>query len=200
MTNTGSHVNRNLLSRRPIVTVSVLLTLCAVGFVLLQLWLGSRLPLDSPLPMMFRTEAQMQSLLTAIDKYENMYGRYPVSGGEGIEAAVDALNTTVTYLTEIPRDAWGRPFVYVRADDYSTDSLGGVHDPGTGEFFNPDSYQLYSLGMDGARERETDSTDPFSPNLDNINNWDRKRSWRKVYHRLQQEYKHRGKTGDAAVP
>ena len=138
---------------------------------------GARMPIDSPLPMMYRTEAQMQSLLSAIDKHHKMYGEYPASGIEGQKAAVDALNATVQYLTELPRDAWGRHFIYIRSADYDKET-GAMKDPETGEFHNPETYQLYSQGMDAGQSA-----------TDNVNNWDKTRSWRQVYKDRQKQLK-----------
>jgi hypothetical protein len=138
--------------------------------------------------MMYRTEAQMQSLVSSIEKYYKMYGEYPGSGIEGQQAAVDALNATVVYLTELPRDAWARHFVYIRADDYGADSMGAVRDIGTETFYNPGMYQLYSLGMDGGGVRDDDPDDLQSPNRDNVNNWDQGRSWRRTYRDRQREF------------
>ena len=137
---------------------------------------------------MYRTEAQMQSLVSAIEKYYKMHGEYPASGIEGQQAAVDVLNATVVYLTELPRDAWLRHFVYIRAGDYKDDSLHAVRDIGTETFYNPGTYQLYSLGMDGGWMRDDDPADLRSPNRDNVNNWDRGRSWRRMYRERQREF------------
>jgi len=168
-----------------------MVALCAVGTVLFLLWQGSRIPLDSPMPMMYRTEAQIQSLVSAIEEYHKIHGEYPPSGIEGQRAAVDALNATVVYLTELPRDAWTRHFVYVHAGDYGDESGNAIRDKTSGEFYNPLTYQLYSLGMDGVRARDDDPAGPRSPNRDNINNWDRTRSWHKTYRDRQREYRRR---------
>jgi hypothetical protein len=152
--------------------VCILVVLVVVTFRIIS---GSRMPLDSPVPMMYRTEAQMQSLLSSIDKHHKMYGEYPPSGIDGQKAAVDALNATVQYLTELPRDAWGRHFVYIRSADYDNEA-GAIKNLETGGFHNPETYQLYSLGMDG------------QPSItDSINNWDKNRSWRKVYEDRQKQ-------------
>jgi len=189
MTKTGRQPRRSSRGSRMVLAIAGAVVLCMVGAVVLQFWSGSRLPLDSPVPMMYRTEAQMQSLVSAIEKHHKMHGEYPPSGIEGQQAAVDALNATVLYLTELPRDAWNRHFVYVRADDYNVDSLGAVRNRSTETFYNPGTYQLYSLGMDGGWVRDDDPADPQSPNRDNVNNWDRARSWRGAYRERQREYR-----------
>ncbi len=179
---------------RPWLTVVATLgaaLVCGVGLVVYQLWTGSRLPLDSPIPMMYRTEAQMQSLITATEKYYKTYGEYPSSGIEGQRAAVDALNATVEYLAELPRDAWGRYFVYIRAADYDVESWGAMRNAGDGSFYNPDTYQIYSLGMDGTASHDGASGSPDEVNSDNINNWDHSRSWRETYEQRQREYNRR---------
>jgi len=195
---TGADVNRLLeerdrraRSRRVAVVVAGTAGLCIVGMAFFHLWRAQRMPRDAPLPMMYRTEAQMQSLVTAIAKYRKIHNEYPPSGIEGQRAAVDALNATVVYLTELPRDAWGRHFVYVRAGDYSDEGTGAVRDRTRNEFYNPDTYQIYSIGMDAAWARDDDPADPRSPNRDNVNNWDHSRSWRKTYHDRQREYRRR---------
>ncbi len=188
MTETEEQVDRasHHVYRGPAIAAAVIL--CVLGIVLFQFWSGSRLPLDSPVPMMYRTEAQMQSLVSAIEKYYKMHGEYPASGIEGQQAAVDALNATVVYLTELPRDAWFRHFVYIRAADYGVDSLGAVREIGTETFYNPGTYQLYSSGMDGGRVQDDDPADSRSPNRDNVNNWGQSRLWRRTYRERQREF------------
>lgn len=172
---TDSETKRTYTGRKRWIMAAppVILVLAIFAVVAWKLVSGSRMPLDSPVPMMYRTEAQMQSLLSAIDKHHKMYGEYPPSGVPGQKAAVDSLNATVKYLTGLPRDAWGRHFIYIRAADYNKE-IRAMKNPDTGRFFNPETYQLYSTGMDAAT----------SPD-DNINNWDNTRSWRKVYENMQ---------------
>jgi len=177
-----------------VLAIAGAIILYAVGAVVFQFWSGSRLPLGSPVPMMYRTEAQMQSLVSAIEKHHKMHGEYPPSGIEGQQTAVDTLNATVVYLTELPRDAWSRHFIYVRADDYNVDSYRAVRDNSSETFYNPDTYQLYSLGMDGGWVRDDNPADPRSPNRDNVNNWDQDRSWRETYWERQREYQAEGRS------
>jgi len=188
VTESGQQPCRSCCGGRMVFAIAGTIILCVVGALVFQFWSGSRLPLDSPVPMMYRTEAQMQSLVSAIEKHHNMHGEYPPSGIEGQQAAVDTLNATVVYLTELPRDAWNRHFVYVRADDYNVDSRRAVRDSRSATFYNPGTYQLYSLGMDGGWVRDDNRADSRSPNRDNVNNWDRARSWRRTYRERQREY------------
>jgi len=162
--------------------------LAGIVAIVVDMIVGAQMPIDSPVPMMFRTEAQMQAILSAIEKYHEMNGVYPPSGIDGQKAAVAALNSTVLYLTELPQDAWNRHFVYVRASDYDKATSGAIKNSVTGQFYNPDTYQLYSLGMDGKQSRDDEPADLDSTNADNVNNWDSHRTWRKVYRARQKTY------------
>jgi general secretion pathway protein G len=100
-------------------------------------------------PMVFRNvgdakvsaaRSQIEVLGLALDTYYLHVGRYPTTS-EGLEALVTRPANGQgsgawrgPYLKKaVPPDPWGRPYVYVS--------------PGTA---NPESYDLSSLGRDGA--------------------------------------------------
>lgn len=100
-------------------------------------------------PMVFRNvgdakvsaaRSQIEVLGLALDTYYLHVGRYPATA-EGLAALVSrpvtgpgSGNWRGPYLKKaVPPDPWGRPYVYVS--------------PGTA---NPESYDLSSLGRDGA--------------------------------------------------
>lgn len=128
-------------------------------------------PVDSPRARMFRTEADLTSLVTALETYKADKGEYPPSGPAGLRMATDHLSRTANYMPDgPPPDGWGRPYCYVRAQDYAgsdtvlRDSGGNCHAPGT--------YQLYSAGEDGNLQTQQD----------NICSWRRDaKPWREWY-------------------
>jgi general secretion pathway protein G len=77
----------------------------------------------------------LQSLQTALDAFEVDTGRYPTSQ-EGLKALTASpaglANWHGPYMKELPKDPWGRPYVY--------------RNPGT---HNRDSFDLISRGADG---------------------------------------------------
>jgi general secretion pathway protein G len=98
--------------------------------------------------------SQIEMLGGALDAYRLDNGRYPTT-----DQGIDALRSAPTvepaprnwrgpYLRrEIPADPWGNPYQYVS--------------PGE---FNPNSYDLLSLGADGLPGGEGENAD--------INSWD----------------------------
>jgi general secretion pathway protein G len=93
-------------------------------------------------------QAQIQLLATALDLYHLDVGNYP-STEEGLKALRLKPETqaawTGPYLDkEVPKDPWGRAYVY---------KFPGAHGP----------YDLYSLGADGAEGGEGENQD--------ITNW-----------------------------
>ncbi len=93
-------------------------------------------------------EAQLQLLATALDLYHLDVGRYPTTE-EGLRVLKDKPDNTASwggpYLDKaIPKDPWGRPYVY---------KCPGEHGP----------YDLISQGADGAPGGEGENQD--------ITNW-----------------------------
>jgi hypothetical protein len=124
---------------------------------------------DSPIARMYRTEADLASLANAIDSYYDAKGVYPPPGDVGLAVALEHISQTVDYFPGGPPfDGWGRGFHYVPHSAYATRDSGALMD---GEYFAPDSYQLYSSGADGdAMTLE-----------DNITSWNTDQPWRAVY-------------------
>ncbi len=75
------------------------------------------------------TRVQMKNIAQALKLYHLQHGRYPTSS-EGLKALVTPGKSGKRYLDELPKDAWGRDFVYLSP---------GVH----GDF------DLLSYGADG---------------------------------------------------
>lgn len=91
---------------------------------------------------------QIETLAVSLDAYRLDTGYYPTST-EGLAslrtrpATAGAARWRGPYLRKaIPADPWGRAYVYLS--------------PGTA---NPDSYDLYSLGRDGAPGGEGEDAD-----------------------------------------
>ena len=129
---------------------------------------------------MYRTEANLIAITSAIRAYSDRYGAIPPTGMNGLQLAIDELNREVTFYPEgVPKDGWGRDYVYVNSDDY--DNSLAIKDAGSELYHNPGEYQLYSLGQDGKRSAEDGPMAGDRLNEDNINNWDAKQPWRTVY-------------------
>ncbi len=164
--------------------VLFLVLMCALVLVFGIMFLTS-VPQDSPSGFMFRTEADMQAIISALRGYHREYEIYPASGKVGLDAAIDHMNRTVVYLPSgPPKDAWGREFTYTNHTDYGKPGVPAFKDPAAGDYYNPDSYQLYSLGIDGKI-----GSDEADQSRDNINNWLPKRVWRKHYKELTRQRK-----------
>lgn len=98
-----------------------------------------------------RTQIEMISV--ALDSYRLDNGRYPTTqqGLQALRAAPvsepRANNWRGPYLRrEVPMDPWGRPYQYVSPGEQ-----------------NPQSYDLFTLGLDGLAGGEGEDSD--------INNW-----------------------------
>ncbi|RMH61012.1 MAG: type II secretion system protein GspG [Zetaproteobacteria bacterium] len=75
------------------------------------------------------TRVQMSNIAQALKLYRLQHGHYP-STSEGLNVLVEKDAQGKRYLDALPKDAWGRPFVYLQP---------GVH----GDF------DLLSYGADG---------------------------------------------------
>jgi general secretion pathway protein G len=99
-------------------------------------------------------KSQIQVFALALDAYRLDNEAYPTTE-QGLEAlrTLPATGDSVTnwkgpYLRQVvPLDPWGRPYVYIS--------------PGIA---NPDSYDLYTLGTDGAIGGENENADITSWN------------------------------------
>jgi type II secretory pathway pseudopilin PulG len=131
---------------------------------------------------MYRTEANLVAIESAIRAYTDAYEALPPSGQRGLELAVEQLNRDVVFYPEgVPKDGWDQDYIYVNADDYENEESLAIRDAGSDLYHNPGGYQLYSVGSDGKRGPEDGPMAGDRLNDDNINNWDNKRSWRTVY-------------------
>jgi hypothetical protein len=133
---------------------------------------------------MYRTEANLVAIESAMRAYRNQYGALPPSGMEGLELAIDEQNRNVVfYPGGAPRDGWNRAYIYVNGNDYGSEDSLAVKDARSGLYHNPGGYQLYSLGADAGRSPEDGPMAGDRLNEDNINNWDSSSQWRGVYKR-----------------
>lgn len=133
---------------------------------------------------MYRTEANLVAVESAVRAYKDQYASLPPSGKEGLQLAIDEQNRNVTfYPGEALKDAWDRDYVYVKNDDYASESFLAIKDARSGLYHNRGGYQLYSLGADGEQSPEDGLMAGDRLNDDNINNWDSNAKWRSVYRR-----------------
>lgn len=81
------------------------------------------------------------NLALGIDLFEVDTGSYPATLDDLLKAPSDAKNWKGPYLKKKPLDPWSRPYIY---------KYPGEH--------NPDSYDLSSVGKDGAEGGSDDIT------------------------------------------
>ena len=109
------------------------------------------------------TEADIRMLDCCLNAFGLRHGRYP-SQSEGLSLLVTGLpekpeTGSYAYITAVPKDAWGRNYVY---------RFPSVH--------NPEGPDIYSLGEDGISKTCGDDAD-------DINNWNTGRPWAAYYSR-----------------
>lgn len=156
--------------------------MCVFGVALGFIAYSVSIPMGSPKARMNRTEAGLTVLMTALRAYKTDFGVYPPAGQEGLLLAAKHLSRNVNYLPDTQAlDAWDRPYVYVPSTDYAKPGSGALEEGG--KYFAPDSYQLYSVGMDGEAGENS-----IEKRADNITSWDAGHAWRKTYFRRHQEY------------
>jgi len=108
----------------------VLVGAAALGVLTAYVAYARRIPADSPLARMYRTEADLAALAKAVDAYRAAYGAYPDAGQEGLRKACAALSEIANYLPDgPPLDGWNRPFHYApvaEQDAYRLHSAGAL--------------------------------------------------------------------------
>jgi hypothetical protein len=128
-----------------------------------------QLPEDAPLARMYRTEADLRALVTALSIYYSAHKAYPPPSHHGLRLATDFVSRNADYFPEgPPPDAWGRPFRYVLRPPYPQGTVSPA-----------DGFWLYSAGDDGE-----DGLDDPAKQHDNICSWDPSKSWRAFYREL----------------
>ncbi|MCC6793773.1 MAG: type II secretion system protein GspG [Candidatus Hydrogenedentes bacterium] len=169
-------------TRSRVLLTLVLIGMCVFGVVLGFIAYSVSIPAGSPKARMSRTEAELTLLKTALDTYKTDHGVYPPAGQSGLRMATKHLSRNVNYITEEEtRDGWDQPFVYAPSAAYATEGSGALEVDG--KHFAPDTYQLYSIGMDG--DAGLNATDKRA---DNITSWEPDHPWRKTYQRRHQDY------------
>ena len=169
--------------RRPGCLIAGFLALLAFSFAASVYISMLSVPKGSPLHAMRVTEANLTLLQTAIEAYRNDFGQYPDAGAEGLNRAVAHMSRVGNYLPGgPPLDAWGDPYVYVPHSAYATQDAGAIRG-GDGKYYAPETYQLYSIGLD----RDAGFF-LIEAQQDNINSWDTHRSWRPHYNHKHKEF------------
>lgn len=160
----------------------VLVGMCVLGIVLGFIAYSVSIPMGSPKARMNRTEAALTVLVTALRTYKTDFGVYPPTGQEGLRLATKHLSRNVNYMPDDNAlDAWGQPFVYVPSADFAKPGSGALEERGV--YSAPDSFQLYSVGMDGDAGENA-----IAKRADNITSWDENHSWRETYFRRHQDF------------
>lgn len=165
--------------------VAALVALLFAAWLLIAAW---RLPADAPLARMYRTEADLASLVKVVELYRRDCGAYPPAGVAGLMLATKAVSRRVNYFPSgPPPDGWERPFCYVPSAQYGEAGTAALKNEGA--YFAPDTFQIYSMGEDG---------DPGINDTvcreDNIVSWEPRKPWRAVYARKNAAYKKRDVT------
>lgn len=155
------------------------LCLCAL---LLYVMFTARIPADSPMARMYRTEADMALLRKAILVYYDTYEVYPPGGEHGLSIAMELFTNVDRFLPEgLPADGWEEAFVYVPHSEYGMPESSAllVNDG----FEAPESFQLFSRGADGKA-----GASASSEREDNIVSWEKSKNWRPTYKKLQRTF------------
>ena len=143
--------------------------------------------------------ADLDAIKTAVASFQSDMGTFPPSDNtfdgcttlrKALMVGLDttSLNWKGPYLDmKLQRtdatgnilDPWGKPYVYVLFSDYTV--TGGAigtgmtygPDSANGGYFNPSSYQIYSMGMNTFTDLTTnpDNTGRRGTDSDDINNW-----------------------------
>ncbi len=165
--------------------VAAIVALVFGAWLLIAAW---RLPADAPLARMYRTEADLASLVKVVELYRQDCGAYPPAGVTGLVLATKAVSRRVDYFPGgPPPDGWERPFCYVPAAQYEEAGTGALGNGGL--YFAPDTFQIYSMGEDG----DAGIDDPVRRE-DNIVSWESRKPWRTVYGQRNAAYKKRDVT------
>ncbi|MFB3897073.1 MAG: type II secretion system protein GspG [bacterium] len=146
--------------------------------------------------------ADLDAIKTAITSYQSDVGNFPPSDpgfagcslmrkalvaglgtgnaswkGPYLDMKLERTDTTGNIL-----DSWNNPYIYVAFADYTTASAstaggmigtGATYGPDTGGFFNPNTYQIFSMGMNGYTDQgdNADLTGKRGTDADDVNNW-----------------------------
>ncbi|MDZ4860961.1 MAG: type II secretion system protein GspG [Candidatus Hydrogenedentes bacterium] len=154
----------------------------AISLVLGYIIIAISTPPGSPKAEMYRTESALTALVTAVNTYKADLGMYPPAGQDGLVRAMRHLSKTANYMPQTEAlDSWGNPFIYAPSDSYASTNSGAMRDDNA--YYAPDTYQLYSVGMDGDA-----GANSIYKQMDNITNWDGEKPWRETYHRRHQEF------------
>lgn len=91
---------------------------------------------------------QLKHIASALDLYKLNFRAYP-STGEGLQALVAPRGKAEPFMKDLPKDPWGRDYVYIY--------------PGTN---NPGSFDLMSYGKDGVQGGGDDITNWSQPSAE----------------------------------
>jgi len=134
------------------------------------------------------TEATIRLLSIALDEYKNDIGHYPMGDGAAMISALTGTGTgwARAGMEWFPNrkqpltDAWGMNFQYCSCHEYESSGRGVERKPKLGQYYNPFTYQIYSMGpnMKTWPPSGTDADGiPYTPRLcgteeDDIRNWE----------------------------
>jgi general secretion pathway protein G len=94
-------------------------------------------------------QTDVKNIEGALDAFEVDNGEFPKDLNSLVEQPSDAKNWRGPYVSDIPNDPWGYPYVYEQP---------GKH--------HPKSFDLYSVGKDGQANTDDDVTN-WSTNANN---------------------------------
>lgn len=111
---------------------AIVLTAAAAGLAFAA-WQAIRVPMDAPVPRMYRAETDLEALAKALSYYQEDHGEAPPPGDAGLRMATDHLSKLAGYFPEgPPLDPWGRPYRYEERNGAKLlRSLGRDGEPGT---------------------------------------------------------------------
>lgn len=134
------------------------------------------------------TEATIRLISIALDQYKHDIGHYPLGDGASMVAALTGTGTgwKAAGMEWFPNrkapltDAWGMSIQYCSHEEYESSGRGVERKPKLAQYYNPFTYQIYSMGPN-MKTWPVSGTDadgsPYTPRLcgteeDDIRNWE----------------------------
>ncbi|MCX7918684.1 MAG: type II secretion system protein GspG [bacterium] len=139
--------------------------------------------------------ADLDAIKTAIASYQSDVGMYPPSDpsfdgcalmrkalvvglapgnplwkGPYLDMKLERTDSNGNIL-----DPWNNPYIYVAYSDYTVaPGTEATYGPDTGGYFNPNTYQIFSMGMNGSTDTTLSADSAYGrrgTDADDINNW-----------------------------
>lgn len=129
------------------------------------------------------TESTMRLLAIALDEYRADVGHYPRGDFAAVASALTDpesgweradLKGWFVSLDKL-QDTWEMDFHYCNHEEYDSSGRGVERTPGKGDFYNPNTYQLYSTGpnMETWPDAKSGGHDRLGgTDEDDIRNWE----------------------------